>query len=102
MLSVLSDHLYPDLSKKVISRFVTTPVSIEDQTGNTDGAITGWSFTSATMPAVHTMQHVSRSVVTPIPRVLQAGQWTYSPAGLPMAFLTGKLAANRARKIRGR
>jgi all-trans-retinol 13,14-reductase len=98
MTSVLSSRLYPALGDKVVSRFVTSPVSIEERTGNTDGAIVGWSFASAPMPAVHKMQQVSRSVITPIPRVYQAGQWTYSPAGLPMAFLTGKLAANRVRK----
>ena len=36
--------------------------------------------------------------LTPIPRIQQAGQWSYSPAGLPMAFLTGKLAVTRVRK----
>jgi len=30
--------------------------------------------------------------------VLQAGQWTYSPSGLPIALITGKLAANQAIK----
>jgi len=32
--------------------------------------------------------------------VYQAGQWAYSPSGLPIAILTGKLAANRAVKSR--
>ena len=100
--AVLSSRLYPALRDKVVSRFVTSPVTIEERTGNSDGAIVGWSFTSPTMPAVHEMQRVARSVITPLPRVFQAGQWTYSPAGLPMAFLTGKLAANRVRRnLRG-
>jgi len=46
------------------------------------------------------MQRVARSVLTPMPGVFQAGQWAYSPGGVPMAFLTGKLAAERA--VKGR
>jgi len=96
MIAALSARLYPGLGPKVISRFMTTPVTLEAYTGNSDGAIVGWAFDGPRMPAVHQMQWVSRSVLTPIPGVLQAGQWAYSPGGLPMAFLTGKLAANRA------
>jgi phytoene dehydrogenase-like protein len=92
------ERLYPGLGAKVLSRFMTTPVTLEAYTGNTEGAIVGWAFDGAHMPAVHQMQRVARSVLTPIPGVFQAGQWAYSPGGVPMAFLTGKLAAERARK----
>jgi len=34
-------------------------------------------------------------VLTPVPGVYQAGQWSYSPSGLPISILTGKLAADR-------
>jgi all-trans-retinol 13,14-reductase len=92
------ERLYPGLAGKVLSRFMTTPVTLEAYTGNSDGAIVGWAFDGAHMPAVHQMQRVARSVLTPIPDVFQAGQWAYSPGGVPMAFLTGKLAAERAVK----
>ncbi len=98
MIAVLSRRLYPGLDGKVLSRFMATPVTLENYTGNSDGAIIGWAFGTGRMPAVHQMQQVSRSVLTPIPGVLQAGQWAYAPGGVPMAFLTGKLAANRALK----
>jgi phytoene dehydrogenase-like protein len=98
MTAALDRKLFPGLSSKVLSRFVTTPVTLAATTGNTDGAIVGWAFDGPRMPAVHQMQRVARSVLTPIPGVLQAGQWAYSPGGVPMAFLTGKLAANRAVK----
>ena len=39
-----------------------------------------------------------KSILTPVPGVFQAGQWTYSPAGLPVSLLTGKIAANRVIK----
>lgn len=41
---------------------------------------------------------IARSIRTPVPGVYQAGQWTYSPAGLPISILTGKLAADAAAK----
>ena len=63
----------------------------------TDGALTGWSFEEP-VPAINRMQKVAHSVETPIPHVFQAGQWTYSPGGVPMSILTGKLAADKALK----
>ena len=50
------------------------------------------------MPVVNKIQYSSRSVVTPMPNVFVAGQWAYSPAGVPMAILTGKLATERILK----
>ena len=44
------------------------------------------------------LPQVARSVLTPIPDTYQAGQWTYSPSGLPISILTGKLAADRVIK----
>jgi uncharacterized protein with NAD-binding domain and iron-sulfur cluster len=36
-----------------------------------------------------------RSIVkTPIPNLLTAGQWSFSPGGAPTAILTGRLAAD--------
>jgi len=57
----------------------------------------GWSF-EAPIPVVHKMQDVSKSVITPIPNIFQAGQWAYNPAGLPMCIMTGKLAADKILK----
>lgn len=102
MTAAVAERLYPGLQAKILGRFMSTPLTIERYTGNTDGAIVGWAFDGAHMPAVHQMQRVARSVRTPIPGVLQAGQWAYSPGGVPMGFLTGKLAANRALKELGR
>ncbi len=53
------------------------------------------------MPAVHDLPAIARSVVTTIPDVYQAGQWTFSPSGLPISILTGKLAADRVLKDLG-
>jgi len=50
------------------------------------------------MPVINKIQNSAHSVLTPIPSVFQAGQWAYSPAGVPMAILTGKLAADKILK----
>lgn len=52
------------------------------------------------MPAVNKIQISDRSVLTPVPSIYQASQWAYSPAGVPMSVLTGKLAADRVIKKR--
>ncbi|GAB4370319.1 MAG: hypothetical protein Kow009_06830 [Spirochaetales bacterium] len=94
MIDILSRSIYPDLKGKIEYKFSFTPLSIENRIGSTNGAIVGWSF-EREIPVVHSMLKVRKSVLTPIPRILQAGQWTYSPSGVPMAILTGKLAADK-------
>jgi all-trans-retinol 13,14-reductase len=97
VLSVISDSVYPMLKDKIILRFSFTPLSIENRVGSSEGAITGWSFQKS-MPVVNKIQISDRSVLTPIPSIYQAGQWAYSPAGVPMSILTGKLAADEVMK----
>ncbi len=99
LIDALEASVYPGLRKAVRDRFSFTPLSIARTVGSSEGAIIGWSFTNPVLPAVHRMQDVNRAVRTEIPDVLQAGQWTYSPAGLPISILTGKLAADAA--VRG-
>ena len=96
MVSILGRGLYPGLSSKVIDRLMASPLSLERRTGNADGALTGWSFLSRPMPAEYRTARMARSVVTPIPGLSQAGMWTFSPSGMPISALTGKLAADRA------
>jgi phytoene dehydrogenase-like protein len=95
MIEVLDRGIYPGLREKVIDAVVATPLTLQRQTGNTDGAITGWAFTNGTMPVIHTMKKITRSVLTGLPDVYQAGQWVFSPSGLPISIMTGKLAADR-------
>ena len=79
----------------MIEKFSSTPLTMPRYTGNTDGAITGWSFTNDPMPAEHRLPKIFSATDTPIPNVVQAGQWTYSPSGFPIALFTGKLASDR-------
>lgn len=98
IIRVLNDTIFKGISAKIISDECSTPLSIEKITGNLEGAITGWSFASEKIPAVYKFPKIAKSVKTPIPDVFQAGQWTFSPSGLPISILTGKLAANAVEK----
>jgi phytoene dehydrogenase-like protein len=97
IIKVLADTVYPMLKDKVLDRFSFSPLSYASRVGSSEGAITGWSFQEP-VPVIHKIQSANRAVVTPIPSIYQAGQWTYSPAGVPMSILTGKLAAKRILK----
>ncbi|MCX6334679.1 MAG: NAD(P)/FAD-dependent oxidoreductase [Bacteroidia bacterium] len=94
IIKVLADSVYPMLKEKVITRFSFSPLSYEKRVGTSEGAITGWSFREP-VPVINKIMAANRAVITPIPSISQAGQWTYSPAGVPMSILTGKLAALR-------
>ena len=94
IIQLLASSVYPMLKDKVIARFSFSPLTYENRVGSSGGAITGWSFQEP-VPVIHKIQHANRAVITPVPSIYQAGQWTYSPAGVPMSILTGKLAARR-------
>jgi len=97
-IDILEDTLFPGIKSKIFGCFSSSPVTIQKLTGNTEGGITGWAFTNPIMPAVSSMLGIAKSVLTPLPNIYQAGQWTYSPAGLPISILTGKLASDRVLK----
>lgn len=93
MIQALQDSLFPGLADGIELRFSSTPLSIENVYGNYGGGITGWTFEQAP-PVINKLPKIPRSVITPIPNVLQCGQWVYSPAGIPTAILTGWYAAD--------
>ena len=94
IVRVLTGSIFPMLADSIIAQFSFSPLSIENRVGSSEGAIVGWSFAES-IPVVNKIQQASKSVLTPIPDVFQAGQWAYSPGGVPMSILTGKLAADR-------
>lgn len=94
MLRVLDATVYPGIAGAVVHIFSSTPLTMAKLTGNFEGAITGWSFTTRPVPAESRIPKIMNAVKTPIPGVYQAGQWTYSPSGLPISLLTGKIAAD--------
>ena len=95
------EQALPGIGEKRMDSLCSTPLTIEKLTVNTDGAITGWSF-GGKVPAESRFQKITNSVRTPIPHVYQAGQWTFSPSGLPVSVMTGKLAADAIIKELGR
>lgn len=101
MIEVLSNSIYPMLKDKVLFSFSASPVSIEMVTGNSEGSIIGWSFEKP-IPVISSMMKVNSSVKTPIPNIFQAGKWVFSPSGVPMCILTGRIAADKViKKIQG-
>ena len=98
IINNLDASIYPGIKEAVLQRFSSTPLSLAKVAGNTDGAIVGWAFSNHPMPAESRLPKILNAIRTPIPGILQAGQWTYSPAGLPISILTGKLAADQVIK----
>ncbi|NLI54835.1 MAG: NAD(P)/FAD-dependent oxidoreductase [Clostridiales bacterium] len=96
ILRVLGASLLPGLTEKIEYSFCATPLTIERETGARHGAITGWAYTNRPIPAVHDFKKLRQAIRTGLPDVLQCGMWTFSPAGLPVSIITGKLAADEA------
>jgi len=99
MLDALSSSIYPGLKDKVLIESFSTPLEIAKIAGTSEGAIVGWSYLSP-VPVVHELRKIPSSVKTPIPNVYQAGQWAYSPAGIPTAIITGWNAAKNVMKTK--
>ena len=86
------EKFIPQLNDHIEICFSATPLTIAQRTSNTKGAIMGWSYhKERTFSRGNFLQ--MKSAFTPIPGLLTAGHWTYSPGGSPVAVLTGKLAA---------
>jgi len=94
ILEALISSVYPIIKDKILFRFSSTPVSIANRVGSSEGAITGWSLENP-VPVEHSILKMTKSVKTPIPNILKAGQWAYSPSGVPIAILTGLAAAKK-------
>lgn len=83
----------PGLSERIEYCSVATPRTIHSLTSNDGGAIMGWSYHRRRTLNRGNILQMRSSVLTPIPRLLTAGHWSFSPGGSPVAVLTGKLAA---------
>ncbi len=94
IIKILTDSIYPMLKEKIIAKFSFSPLSIESRVGSSEGSIVGWAFEKE-IPAINNILKVNSSILTPIDNIYQIGQWVYSPAGVPMSVLTGKIAANK-------
>jgi hypothetical protein len=95
MLDALTESPFPFLGDKLIFRESATPLTIMRRFGASEGAITGWSLEERP-PVPRSLASIGAAPGTAIPGVFKAGQWSYSPAGVPIAILTGRIAASAA------
>ena len=102
MIETLNNSIYPGIKESILHQFSSTPLTLEKYSGNFEGAITGWGLANKPIPAESRIPKIMNAVKTPIPGVFQAGQWTYSPSGLPISLLTGKIAADQVIKALGK
>mgnify|MGYP000285629103 CR=1 FL=1 len=61
-------------------------------------ALSGSDFDNDGIPAINSIPKISKAVLTPMKHIYQAGAWTYSPSGLPISIMTGKLAVDKIKK----
>ncbi|MCK9348670.1 MAG: NAD(P)/FAD-dependent oxidoreductase [Sphaerochaeta sp.] len=92
MIASLSESVYPQLEEHIMFSFTASPLSIERNIHSSEGAIVGWSF-EQDIPIEAGMLTMKKAVLTPIPDVYRAGQWTVSPAGLPTCIMTARMAS---------
>lgn len=83
----------PGLNEHIELSFAATPRTIHTLTGNTQGAIMGWSYHSGRGLKRGSILKMRQTVLMPIPHLLSAGHWSFSPGGSPVAMLTGLVAA---------
>jgi phytoene dehydrogenase-like protein len=94
VIRLFSHTIYKGLDNDILFKFSSTPLTINKVSGSSHGAITGWSFETE-IPVVNRLRDIPKSTLTPIPGVLQAGQWSYAPSGVPIAMLTGWYATQK-------
>ena len=87
-IMTVSSSIYPDLKDKVLFSFSSSPWSIYERVGSSEGSIVGWSF-EGKIPVVTSMFS--------LPDVYAAGKWVFSPAGGPTAIMTGRIAAKQCK-----
>ncbi|MDD3815471.1 MAG: hypothetical protein PHZ02_12600 [Desulfocapsaceae bacterium] len=97
IIRIFSESIYQDIADDILFKFSATPLTIKQASGSSEAAITGWSF-EREVPVVNKLAEIPKSVLTPIPGVYQAGQWAYSPAGVPIAMMTGWYATQKILK----
>ena len=95
----LNQTLWPNWKSSILSYLEATPLTIESRFNNTQGAITGWSFTGD-IPVEQRMFRIARSILTPFDGIFQSSHWTFSPSGFPTSIVTAKLAANKIHKLK--
>lgn len=92
VVSVLSEHFYKGIKEKLLFKLSATPLTIESRVLSSEGSIVGWSFEDK-IPVENHIFYLGKAVRTPFRNIFIAGKWVYSPAGIPTAIMTGRIAA---------
>jgi len=100
MIEVLDSSLFPGIKDRIVLRFSSSPSTIATRFSSSEGGITGWTFERPS-PAIHALPKIPKAVESPFPGILQAGQWAFSPAGIPTAILTGWYAQDAIKRLAG-
>ena len=91
VINILSETIYKGLKDKIIFKFSSTPLTIEEISGSSEGSVIGWSMKNP-VPVNSSFLKMVEAAKTSIPDIYKVGQWTMSPAGTPTAIITGNLA----------
>lgn len=78
-----SERLIPNLGQHVVTRALRTPIDLQRDTGNSEGAFAGWAFTPDLLSRRRPQQRTS------LPGLYLAGHWTTPAAGVPWVMLSG-------------
>lgn len=97
MIQELEETIYTNLQSKLLFTEIATPLTLIKRFNITEGAITGWSLEGKS-PVPNNLACITKTPGTAIPGVYKAGQWSYSPSGVPVAILTGRIAASKILK----
>jgi len=97
IIQLFSQSLYENFDEDILFKFSSSPLTINEVSGSSDGAITGWSFETP-IPVIDSLKDIPKSVLTAIPNIYKAGQFAYCPAGVPIAMLTGWYATQKVIK----
>ena len=79
-----AEKFIPRLSKHIICKHIISPLTFEQSTLNSQGAILGWQLTPGGK---------RRSQKTPIKNLYQAGHWTFPGGGVSQVVTSGRNAA---------
>lgn len=78
-----TEAIIPDLAKHVVVKEIRTPLDLQRDTGNSEGAFAGWAFTPELLTRARPKQR------TPVPGLYMAGHWTTPTAGVPWVMVSG-------------
>lgn len=97
MIDFLEQSIYPGLKNKILFKKSSSPLTLKNMFNTANGAITGWMMEEPS-PVPHSLLGIQAAVHTALPQIYKAGQWSYSPSGVPIAVLTGRIAAEALQK----